>query len=165
MGIPLWGDLDISIVDADMDTEKFKEDMSQFGFPLKRKIVDSRNGKPFQMVFGHHEIKDAPEIDVFFWRKIGQHYVHAYDYYMERPKGGIPSKYVFKGTPVSAMKGNPVKYTWEEIAPEVNFPMLYGTLLDIWYPGWIIPDRNFGQSRAAKEWKLKNCSNLEEKLV
>lgn len=165
MGIPLWGDIDVSVLDVKIDADQFAQNMREFGFKLKTKIVDSRNGSPFQMVFGHEYHKGYPDIDIFFWRKGKQCYYHSYDYYMEKPKGGVPSKYVFKGTPTWALKGKPVKYIWLEIAAEMNFPPLYGTLLDIWYPEWFIPDKNFGQSKAVKEVKVKNCQDLEGKLL
>jgi len=104
-------------------------------------------------------------VDIFFWIKSGNNYWHTYDRKLEFPKNGIPSEYYFKATPALAFKGEPYRYVWEEIAVPINVPRLYGTLLDIWYPGWFIPDRNFGQSRAVKEVKVKSCKNLKEKLI
>ena len=123
------------------------------------------------MVFKHHEIKHS--IDIFFWVKHNGYWWHTYDYYNENKKR--PSTYVFKGTPEKAFKGDPYSYPWIEIAPPLNFPALYGTLLDNWYPGkkdekgnlikppWFVPDTSYGQSQG-KIVKLKDCHDLNRKL-
>jgi hypothetical protein len=165
MGKEYWGDIDVSVLDAKTEAGEFERRMKEFGFRLKHKAVDSEDGRPYQMAFNDEFRPGLPDVDVFFWRKGVKNYYHAYDYHMDRPKSGVLSRYVFKGTPVAALKGEPYKYVWLDIAPDMNFPHLYGTLLDIWYPGWFIPDRNFGQSNCVQKVEVKNCKGLKEKLI
>ena len=161
MGVPFEQDIDISIIGS-CDHKKVIEFMKMWSYEVKGKILDDQTKKPLQLVF---KSKTVPfMIDVFFWKKHNDYWWHTYDYYGEHPKNGIPSKYVFKGTPRWAMKGEPYKYNWEEITGNMNFPHLYGSLLDIWYPGWFVPDKNFGQSRSEKKITVKNCRNLEKEL-
>lgn len=159
MGKKFNGDFDISIIGGEeIDASDFIPNMDQFGFKLKRKILNDVTGKPLNLVFEHNDIKGIG-IDVYFWVKGGNYYWHSFAEGFAKHE-----KYVFKATPALAFKGKLYKYVWEEIALPINIPNLYGTLLDIWYPGWFIPDRDFGYSRAEKTVETKSCKNLEEKL-
>jgi len=167
-----WGkdfntDFDVSILDGEeIDADYFISNMESFGFGLKKKIINNHNKKPLQLVFesNHVDLKGVG-VDIFFWIKGGNYYWHTFDRKLEFPKNGIPTEYFFKATPALAFKGEPYKHVWEEIAVPVNIPRQYGTLLDIWYPGWLIPDKNFGYSKCVKEVKLDNCNKLKEKLI
>ena len=163
MGKPFDGDFDISLLDR-IPEPTLINNMESFGFTLEKKIINDITGEPFQMVFKgvDHLVKDI-RLDVFFWIRVGSYYWHTYDYHMEFKNR--PREYVFKGTPATAFDGEFWEYTWEDIAPPLKFPCLYGTLLDIWYPGWFLPDPKFGQSKAAKIVKLKTCKNLEANLI
>jgi len=162
MGVKFEQDLDITVL-GNISMKRLVQAMDEWGFRPKSKIVDDHTKRPFQIVFASETMPCF--IDVFLWKKSGDYWWHTYDYYGEHPKNGIPSKYIFKGTPEWAMKGEVYKYNWEEITGDMNFPCLYGSLLDIWYPGWFVVDKNFGQSHAAKTVKVKTCKKLEEYLV
>ena len=166
LGKELEGDFDISVMDKDVNLDEFVANMESYSFKLNSRIIDDKTKKPYQMVFESTfaELKGV-EIDIFIWKRVGNLYWHTYDYRMERPSNGIPSRYVFKATPTEPLRGDPVQYIWEEMAMPVNFPRSYGTLLDIWYPGWFIPDRGFGQSRSVREVTVKTCKKLDKALA
>jgi len=161
MGVNFEQDFDVSVL-GECDYNRVIEFMGQWSFEVKRRILDDQTKEPLQLVFKSKSIHFV--IDVYFWRKYNGYWWHTYDYYGEHPKNGKPSKYVFKGTPKDAMSGEPWKYNWEEITGDINFPKNYGTLLDIWYPGWFVPDANFGQSKAEKKITVKNCKHLDKEL-
>jgi len=150
MGIPFDQDFDISVL-GDINREQLAQRFSEFGFPLKNKYP--KKGKPYQMVFKHHDI--LLSIDVFMWVEANGHWWHTYD------QGS--SKFVWKGTPERMFRGDTYSYPWVDIVPDLRFPNLYGTLLDYWYPGWYVPDKQFGQSQG-KIVKLGDLKNLGEKL-
>ena len=160
MGVPFEQDLDVSVL-GKCDHKRLIHFMEQWGYEVCGRTVNDQNKEPFQLVFKSQSIRFS--IDVFFWKKYNDYWWHTYDYYGEHPKKGVPKKYVFKGTPAWAMKGDVWQYNWEEIAGNLSFPNLYGSLLDIWYPGWYVPDKNFGQSRG-KIVKTKNCKHLDKEL-
>jgi len=158
MGKPFKQDFDISIFDGD-DFRHIEKFLAEFSFHKKSQFLNDKNGKPFKMVFGG----GAFDIDIFLQFKMNGYYWHTYDYYGEFKD--IPRKgYVFKGIPCELFDADPYKYEWDERIPPVNFPPNYGHLLDIWYPGWFIPDARFGQSKAVKVVKTKNCKNLKTEL-
>jgi len=158
MGLPFEQDIDISIV-GPCNTKQLIQFMDEWSYKPKNMTVNDITKQPMHIVFTSDSIPFA--IDVFVWINHNGYWWHTYDYYGENKK--IPSKYVFKGTPEWAMKGEEWKYIWEEIAGDMRFPFLYGSLLDIWYPGWFVPDRNFGQSKG-KQVTVKTCKDLEKEL-
>lgn len=159
MGKPFDGDFDVSIL-GKPDWQLIVQMFEEWGYHVKTKLVHDKSGYPFQIVFKHDIFLN--DIDLYFWVNANKYWWHTYDYYKEGKK--VPKKYIFKGTPEYAFKGEPYLYTWDEIAHDLQFPNLYGTLLDCWYPGWFVPDKNFGQSHAEKVVKLKTCSGLEAHL-
>jgi len=162
LGKKLDGDFDISMIYGQTNMDLLVRCFSEYGFKLKGKILDDRTGGPLQLVF---KWNDYPiSVDIYFWVRANGYWWHTFDRNIERPKNGIPSNYLFKATPKSAFQGDLVGYSWDERLPDMKLPKRYGTLLDIWYPGWFIPDKNFGQSRCEKEVTISTCKNLKEKL-
>lgn len=159
MGVPFEQDFDVSVLGQDQ-AGRIEGMFKEFGFTVARKVINNVNRKPFQIVFKHPTIKYV--IDVFFWVNANGHWWHTYDPSLSG--NPVLKKYIFKGTPEKAFGpdrlGNEFQtYSWEAIAPPVRFPPLYGTLLDLWYPNWFIPDSQFGQSKG-KVVSLNSCSNL-----
>lgn len=152
-------DMDVAIL-GQIPVDDVMKAFSQYKFKLVNKVVDDRTGLPFQMTFEYTNEGKKFALDLFFWVKAHGYWWHTYDYHMEEKK--IPREYVFKGTDKRAFEGDIIKMKWAEIAPPVNFPKLYGTLLDIWYPDWLIPRK--GQSQWDKMVRVKNCKNLKENL-
>lgn len=162
MGIKFKGDFDVSLIHGQIDHQRLITSFGEYGFVLKNKVVDDRTGIPFQLVFKSEQYKTS--VDVYFWVKANGYWWHTYDYQNLFPKKGVLPNYIFKGTNKHAFEGDYSRYTWDDRIPALNLPKKYGTLLDIWYPGWFIPDRNFGQSHAEKTVELKTCKHLKEYL-
>ena len=155
-GVPFNQDIDISIFE-DAPIKHIIDCFTQYDFKLKDLMINDVTKKPLHIVF-----KKDYSIDIFVWIKSHSYYWHTYNHNMDRKK--VPDKYVWKGTPCELMEGPVWKYYWDERVCPLNFPNKYGSLLDYWYQGWIIPDSRFGQSRAEKIMTLKTCKNLKEKL-
>lgn len=151
-------DIDVSVVD-DYDPDRISYGLEQNGFVVQQKIIHSVTGEP---LFIAYETSSGNHVDIFFWKKFNDYYWHTYDYNMERPDG-IPRQYVFKGTPAHMFDGVPVKFKWFDLISDTKIPFKYGTLLDYWYPGWVTPDPDFGQSRGLIK-KADNCQDLEGAL-
>ena len=160
MGVPFEQDFDVSVL-GPCDEKRIINFMGQWSFEVCNRILNDRTKEPLQLVFKSKSIPFC--IDIFFWKKHNDYWWHAYDYYGEHPKSGIPKKYVFKGTPKRFFKGEVWKYNWTDLTGNLNFPNLYGTLLDYWYPGWFVPDKNFGQSKGTTV-KVKTCKDLDKEL-
>ncbi len=137
--------------------------MESNGFILEKQVINDVTKCPFQLVYKHKRTQMCA--DLFMMFEAHGYYWHTYDYKMEFPANGIPSSYFFKGVGKEAFEGTPWKYVWEENIPPLYFPCKYGTLLDVWYPGWYIPDSRFGQSRYEKMIEVPNCIKLIERLI
>jgi len=166
LGKPFKTDLDVCVL-GQIPVDEIERAFADYGLQLKNKILDDRTHLPYQLVFEYRDkvTREAYSVDMFFWVLHNKHWWHTFDSKMEFTRKdfkGIPSEYLFKGIRQSAMIGEIAKYNWEEIAPDMNFPKNYGTLLDIWYPDWIHPRQE--QSHADKIVKLKTCVDLERKL-
>jgi len=151
LGIPFQQDYDISIIGR-IDTHMFRKHLIQSGFEIISEFANDVTNEPFQIVAKH---RFGQIIDVYFWVDSCGYLWHTY-----RQGEG----YKFKGTPKYAFEGEIVKYKWNENSIELNFPAKYGTLLDLWYPGWYIPDVQFGQSSAEAIRETASCANLSEVL-
>ena len=152
-------DIDVSVMD-NYDADRVNYGLLQNGFVESQKIINSITREP---LFISYETRSGNHVDIFFWKKFNDMYWHTYDYNMERPEFGIPKQYVFKGTPAHMFAGDPVKFKWFDLISDIKIPLKYGTLLDYWYPGWVKPDPDFGQSRGVIR-KIDNCSNMEKEL-
>lgn len=161
LGKPFETDYDICLINADVQAVMYS--MESVGFRLEKKIINDVTKEPLQLVYRHKTMPDK-FADLFFMVETDNHLWHNVDVDMEMPKDGIPKKYVFKGVEKEAFSGEVLKYKWEENIAKVPFPAKYGTLLDLFYPGWFIPDKNFGQSKCQKTIELPHCVQLKERL-
>jgi len=158
---PYEWDYDVCLFNA--DAEAVMLSMESSGFHLHKKIVNDVTGEPFQLVYKHNRMEKYA--DLFFMFDVGGYTWHTYDFDMEMPEDGIPKNYRFKGVPSEYFEGEVFKYMWFDNIPKLPFPCKYGTLLDTWYPGWFIPDSNFGQSRCQRIVETKSCVKLTERLL
>jgi hypothetical protein len=156
MGKKFDQDVDISVFE-DMPMKNIINAFEQYSYKLKVCMINDVTKKPLHVV-----LKGYKSIDVFVWVKANGYYWHTYNEDMSADK--IPKQYLWKGVPCELMEGEYWRYYWDERVSPLNFPHLYGSLLDYFYPGWFVPDANFGQSRAEKVVRLKTCKNLKEKL-
>lgn len=148
---------DIDICYMGTDYEEVRPFLLREGITSEHKIVDDRNGK---ILFDALKFEDGMSLDIFTWLKAGDNLWHTYDYSMEFPESGIPTKYHFKSLPIKLLHPGP-QYRYEYSYDEYTYiPRLYGSLLDYWYPNWMIPDPNFGVSKAHKILTLGGCEQL-----
>lgn len=177
MGRPFNQDIDISVIYGEYSREYLIQKFTDCGLKLEKEVLDNYSQKPLQMGFrpdGSSQMADV-SVDVFFW-VLGKEYAwHTYD--MTGQNRTILPEYTFKGTPKDYLLAPTIEYVWEEIAPSLNFPTRYGSLLDVWYPptkgpdgkyvantGWLYPNRQFGQSEAYKVKTIKSCQDMEAQL-
>jgi len=147
MGKVLQTDLDVSLFHGDADPVRINSNMEHLGFKRRHMVADA-NGDILKMDFKNAMFNVS--IDLFFWKKKDGCYWHTFDKGMEFPKDGKLKSYVFKGTPCYLLDGDEWKYSWHPECQKVFLPKFYGSVLDYWYPGWYIPDSNFGYSQCAQ---------------
>jgi len=144
MGKPFNTDMDISLFHGDADPARVWRNMEHLGFRRGNQVVDSA-GDVLKMDFKNPMFGFS--IDLFYWKRKDGFYWHTFDSGMEFPKDGRLRKYVFKGTPCYLLDGDEWEYRWFDECDKVHLPRAYGAVLDYWYPGWFIVDKNFGYSR------------------
>lgn len=173
-------DIDLGVIYGKCDGEQLIKAFVGNGYRVTQLIVHDVTKKPLNIHFTPDD--ETPTIDVYFWIKKGGFYYHTYDVDNERKK--IPSKYTFKGIKAEWIDiPKKIIKNIHEKDPEGRFlineygiwtydifvdhgdtkfylPYSYGTLLDEWYPGWLIPNKNFGQSKSRFTIKVKSCKEL-----
>lgn len=122
-------------------------------------------------------------IDVYQFIKKNGYYWHTYDYRMVNPRGRL-DEYLFKGIHEGCIDVNDkkiestmcdLKYgrsitrhgTWEHSPikePGIEYlsclPYKYGSVLDSFYPDWIVKRENFGTSECTVRKVVKSCRDL-----
>lgn len=176
LGRPLEQDIDISVEFNSIPRDQLIEHFGEYGYGLSGEVLTDTNGLPLQMSFSPQSPGFSPvDIDVFFW-VLGKRYAwHTYDVSMIH-KPVLP-EYVFKATPIEYFTAPTIKQVWEEIAPAVSIPSMYGSLLDTWYPpikrqdggyvensGWMTRNPHYGQSKAVITRALTTCAGLMSAL-
>lgn len=177
--ITLKQDIDIGCIYGEADSNKIITTFENMGYKEEGILLEDVHKNPINVKFFGG--KEYPTIDVYFWIPIGEKIYHAYDYYKEMRK--IPSRYYLKGVDKSLMMPRKETITAELATPNrsnvltekgawrydifgdnsgytVNCPFSYGALLDLWYPGWYIHDKNFGYSRAKYIKEIKSFKEL-----
>jgi len=173
-------DIDIGVIYGKCDAEQLIKAFRGSGYDVTQIINNDVTGKPLNIHFSPPD--ETPTVDIYFWIKKDGFYWHTYDVDNERKK--IPSKYTFKGikaewieVPKETIKriheknpegrlliNNFGVWTYDMFVDHGDtkffLPYSYGTLLDEWYPGWLIPNKHFGQSRSRFVKKVKSCKEL-----
>jgi hypothetical protein len=180
-------DIDIGIFYPAQE-DKIIKAMSDQGYAFKSKVVHDADKKALNIHFRPYDasLDGAPEIDVFCWYGVASGLLgHTYDTNGEGH--AVLSKYLFKCVPDYVLrpgagditrvrrmnKNDPdFDYTldkhgvfhydiWEKNGPwKFRVPLFYGTLLDIWYPGWAFRDVRRGQSKSSDMFEGTSCNKL-----
>jgi len=158
-GVPFETDMDISITGRHR-YERTRKNLENGGWNRIREI---RNDFTDDILYAEYESPNGLSLDLFFWFQVGDLLWHTYDYLMEKPSDGRPSKYHFKGTPKWMFEGGIKDFNWLDGEPKLKVPIKYGTLLDYWYPDWFIPNPDFGVSLGIIK-EVDSCADLEKKL-
>lgn len=176
----LTHDIDVGVLYSEANAESIVKVFEGMGYDKRDVLINDVTKKPLNIHFAAND--HTPDIDLFFWVEIGGLLYHTYDYYKERNK--IPSKYRFKGVPKrlimpkketiaeerkSHREGDRLlteKGVWvysifgDHSGYEFRCPFSYGTLLDIWYPGWMIEQKHYGQSKSENIIEVTSCKKL-----
>ena len=174
-------DIDIGVMYGESPPQGIIRSFEGMNYKINGMILSDVTKEPLNIHFAApKEMKGTPNIDIFFWVLKHNRLYHTYDYYKEGKE--YPKKYHFKG--VDHWLINPskdiIKATQEKSRDRIMTdkgvwmydifgdhsgyrfmcPYAYGTLLDIWYSQWLIPDRNYGQSSATYVKEVRSCSEL-----
>ena len=173
-------DIDIGVIQDKCDVERVQQVIGSEGYALKSVLINDVTGSPLNMHFIPTEVdmKDTPSIDVYVWVRKGKRLYHTYDTKKEGHK--IPKEYVFKGVPSRFL--DPDKQiiedtrrkdpsmradgTWEYglfgeySGYSFRLPYAYGSLLDVWYPGWLFPNQKNMESNTVDIIKTKSCAHI-----
>jgi len=172
-------DIDIGVIYGETEAHKIIKGITNAGFQQGNKIVNDITKEPLNVHFTHPE---TPSIDLFFFVEKNNILYHTYD--LKKEMREIPAEYHFKGvekqlimpskeTIEKSRKGHPEgdqiltnKGVWKydiygnHSGNVFHCPFAYGTLLDIWYPGWIVEEKHYGQSRTDNVKTVKSCKDL-----
>jgi len=176
-------DLDIGVLYNECNADQLISGFEGIGYRKKETIINDVTKAPLNLHFEPIDSpRETPYIDVFFWIESKGKLFHTYDYYREGSK--IPSKYFFKGVDKhlivpprddikearkGLLEGDRLlteKGVWiysvfgDHSGYVFNCPFSYGTLLDNWYPGWIVEEKHYGQSRSNYVKEVKSCKDL-----
>ena len=145
-------DIDIGVFYEDMNKDLFVRGFLKWEYKLKKIIVNDVSKNPFYLSFEYvgRNFK-LPPLDIFAWYLHGKKRYHTYDVDHEGKK--VPSIYTFKGVKddwlprhkLPLMRDDRIVRAFFGSKKEpifrfpINVPLKYGTLLDCWYPDWLIP--------------------------
>ena len=173
-------DIDIGVIQDKVDMDRFQHVWHSEGYDMKSALINDVTGQPLNMHFvpSEHDMKDTPAIDVFVWVRKGKKLYHTY--YVKRERQRIPKEYIFKGVPARFLdpdkdlvemmrkKDQTLRAdgTWdysifgEYSGYTMRLPFAYGSLLDIWYPGWLFPAQKNFESETPDIITTKSCGKL-----
>ena len=176
-------DIDIGVLYSECDADKLIRTLEGQEYKLDAKVINDTNGKPLNLHFRPTgNIAGTPYLDIFFWVEKDNILYHTYDYHKEGKKR--PTKYIFKGIDkesivpsketikeerIRHLEGDRLlteKGVWtysifgDHSGYKFNCPYAYGTLLDCWYPGWMVEQKHYGQSKAKYTKEVKSCKKL-----
>jgi len=173
-------DFDISMIYGEVfEHNLVKAFIDHYGFELVSRILDDKRKYPLKLTLKPKAEIDMGDmcLDIFCWYKHNNIYYHTYDYYNENPANGVPSKYYLKGIDAEIFEAPIYKQYWtkkqrhyqeQEIRYpyEMNIPMCHGSMLDIWYPMWLIEDKQFGVSKSPYILELQTFDQFrDENLI
>jgi len=165
-------DIDIGVLYEEYDPSMVISGMEKWEYKLVNRVVDDIRGKALYLQFEHQGRLKLPPIDIFAWYLHDKIRYHTYDTRQENKK--VPKKYVFRGVPdkflprpyIHERKDEKLIKTffgkWNDpyFKMEINAPLFYGSLLDIWYPNWLKPNN----MQSASPWKIemKSCKQWDD---
>ena len=166
-------DIDIGVFYEQADTDAIVRGFEQWQYVPSSRIENDIDHKTFNISFKHKGNEELPPIDIFFWFLHDKIRYHTYDILQEKKK--YPSQYVFKGVPAKLLP-DPNKQARDDtnIAKsffgkwnqpyfqfELPIPLMYGSLLDIWYPNWLKPQKM--ESMTPYVVKMKSCESWTDR--
>ena len=173
-------DIDIGVIQEKTDMTRLQNMWESNEFKLKSSVINDVTGDPLNMHFVpiEHDLKGCPAIDILSWVRKGNKLYHTYDVHRERQQ--IPKEYVFKGVPAKFIQPDIAVVdeirkkdtslradgTWEysafgeHSANTFRLPFAYGSLMDIWYPGWLFPAQKNIESDTIDIIKVGSCGLL-----
>ena len=179
----LTHDIDIGVLYSECEADQLIRTLEGMEYKLDAVVINDVTKKPLNLHFAPTgNISGTPYLDVFFWVEKDGILYHTYDYRKEGKK--IPSKYVFKGVEkelmipsktviaeerLSHLEGDrllTLKGAWtysifgDHSGYQFSCPYAYGTLLDQWYPGWMVTQKHYGQSKSKHIKEVKSCKKL-----
>ena len=182
MELDLAYDIDLGVIGGKVDIGVLKNAWESNGYKLKSEVINDVTGDPLNMHFvaSEFDMKGTPSIDLYVWTKIGKRLYHTYDVNKEGSK--IPREYVFKGVPAKFLVPDreEVEFihkrdetmtehgTWDYSmfgqysGYSIRLPFAYGSLLDIWYPGWCFKRKGNFESTTPYIIKTRTCAKLCE---
>ena len=157
-------DVDIGVFYDEYEPRLIENFAQSTGWEIKNKIVHDVSGKPlFMSLTPNEDAKRAygnVHVDIFAWVKFEDHYWHTYDVKMEKPKRGVPHRYIFKGVESWIFDSGFVNR--DNVAGGMihgYIPLKYGTLLDRWYPDWLVKREEV--SHADRTIRMKSCKGFK----
>lgn len=178
-------DIDIGVLYSECNAQNLITTLEGQEYKLDAVVINDVNNKPLNLHFRPTgNIAGTPYLDVFFWIEKDNIIYHTYDYHKEMKKR--PTKYIFKGVDkeliipskekikeerTSHLEGDRLLtekgvWTYSLFGDHSGFrfccPYAYGTLLDCWYPGWMVTQTHYGQSKAKYIKEVKSCGKLFE---
>jgi hypothetical protein len=175
-GLPLAGDFDISMGFGRISIENLRHAFEDFGYVLRKAIIPDNSPFPLQVTFRATSLLYPNiDIDIWFWVPYRDYYWHCGDFDNVAALGThtLPG-YTLKGIPSKWIDGKsnifetlPNEAILSDIAPPMNLPKYYGTLLDYWYPAmkpggcWFNKVHNYGQSKCEKQLSIKSFSEIK----
>ena len=176
-------DIDIGVLYSECDAEQLIRPLEGMEYKLDSVVINDITNKPLNLHFRPTgDMAGTPYLDIFFWIEKDGILYHTYDFSKEgkkRPsnyvfKGVekeliIPKKYVIKEERLSHLEGDLLlseKGVWsysifgDHSGYKFNCPYSYGTLLDNWYPGWMVEEKHYGQSKSKYIKKVESCKKL-----
>jgi hypothetical protein len=179
-------DIDLGVFYEDASEKQLVNLFQTYGYKLTGATRNDTDGKPFNLHFEPIEesIRDTPTLDVFFFYAYGQRRIYTYD--IDHEGKEIPTQYLFKVVPRRWLEPTEadLAFTFKGCSPQQRrilnektgiwrydlfdpdgqytfpVPFRYGTLLDLWYPGWYARQNYKGQSKTLEVIKVKSCKEL-----
>lgn len=159
-------DIDIGVFYECADPNIIIRGFKHWEYNVDGRIDNDLDHKPLYLSFVHTGNQGLPPVDVFFWYLHEKIRYHTYD--TKQEKKAIPSEYVFKGVKADLLpdpklgRQDPLLIRsffgpWNKpyFQFEVPIPLMYGSLMDTWYPNWLKPQKM--ESMSPYVVRMKSC--------
>ena len=162
-------DIDIGIRAEDAREKVIMSCFQRFGYMkhklIRRDDIDMTDPRISHetLVYVSFKHLTLPCVDVFIWPKSNGYRWHTYDFLNESKER--PSTYHWKGVKAEWLDRLEKSTFGTQKKPlftrNVFFPLMYGHLLDTWYPDWKTPRK--GESTSPWILEMKSCKGFRDK--
>ena len=164
-------DIDLGILAESAHEKPIRACFERFGYrpykTIRRDDVDKVNPNPLvsreDLAYISFRHLTLPCIDIFIWYKHGDYRWHTYDFHNENKER--PTAYHWKGVKSEWLDKIEKSTFGTHLKPlfsrNVYFPLMYGHLLDTWYPDWKTPRK--GESTSPWQVEFKSCKSFRDK--